>query len=109
MKHNLALTHDDAADLEPLTNAVDRVVAGIARTAADQRRPGSAYLVNPPLTTREREWLDRVRLAARLLDAVVPLDEEGKLPLLLSPHLDPAIAALRAIVADADRAVSPRC
>ncbi|ACB80857.1 hypothetical protein Mpop_2702 [Methylorubrum populi BJ001] len=98
-------THDAAVEFEPLTIAIDRVAAGIARTAADQRRPGSDYLRNPPLTTREREWAARARLAARLLEVLANADGDD----VLSPSLDPALVALRAIVADADRAPSPRC
>ncbi|GJD58694.1 hypothetical protein [Methylobacterium dankookense] len=88
---------------EPLSEAIDRVAAGIALGAADQRRPGSPYLKSPPLTTREREWADRARLALRLIEVVT--SDEG---LDLSPSLDPAMAALRAIVGDAGRAVSHR-
>lgn len=88
---------------EPLSDAIDRVAAGIAYGTADQHRPGSPYLKSPPLTTREREWADRARLALRLLEVVT--SDEG---LDLSPSLDPAVSALRAIVGDAGRAVSPR-
>lgn len=104
MHDNLSPACDDAVDFEPLTSAIDRVAAGIARTAADQQnRNVSAYLHSPPLTTRERDWADRARLAVRLLERLDPADAAG-----MSPTIDSAVAALRAIVADAGRALSHR-
>lgn len=108
--HFHRIPEDDAADFEPLNAVLGRVSAGIASSIADQARPGSGYLKNPPLTTREREWADRARLALRLIEVLAGADPEEDLPgaLLRTPSLDPAIAALRAIVTDAERAVSPR-
>ena len=94
----------ESASFTPIGDLAETVRQGIQARQADQQRPGHPYLKNPPLTTREREWLDRASLCLRLLEVVENADTLD----LLSPSLSPALAALRAIVADGERATSPR-
>jgi hypothetical protein len=94
----------ESPSFSPLGDLAETVRRGILAREADQHRPGHPYLKNPPLTTREREWLDRASLCLRLLEVV---DQADSLD-LISPTLSPVLVALRAIVADAERAASPR-